>query len=237
MPFTFKPRPFTTILAALLIGLFIWLGFWQLDRAAFKEKLFARMENASESEAVPISGVSGLDDLKPYTRVRVRGHYGPHQIDLGNRIHDGKVGVHVYTPLHVGDGVILVNRGWVVMRDRQNPPEVPVPDGPVTVTGITSPPPATGIVLGEVTVPEHWPWLTPYLLMDKVRAAYERPVADQVLLLAPTAPHGFVREWEPDTMPPARHIGYAFQWFALAAAVLAAWIGVNARRKNGAEAG
>ena len=29
-------------------------------------------------------------------------------------------------------------------------------------------------------------------------------------------PDGFVRDWKPSGLTPERHLGYAFQWFALA---------------------
>ena len=45
----------------------------------------------------------------------------------------------------------------------------------------------------------------------------------RVLRLDPALPLGYVRDLDilPNTLPPQRHLGYAVQWFALAAAVLA----------------
>ena len=45
----------------------------------------------------------------------------------------------------------------------------------------------------------------------------------RVLRLDPTDPLGYARDLDilPNTLPPQRHLGYAVQWFALAAAVLA----------------
>ena len=44
--------------------------------------------------------------------------------------------------------------------------------------------------------------------------------------------HGFAREWRPHRgIGPERHRGYAFQWFALAATLLAIYTFVNLRRR------
>lgn len=53
----------------------------------------------------------------------------------------------------------------------------------------------------------------------------------------PALPVGYVRDLEmlPNTLPPARHLGYAVQWFGLAAAVLATAMLLTwrARRRRG----
>ena len=48
-------------------------------------------------------------------------------------------------------------------------------------------------------------------------------VGPRVLRLDPALPLGYARDLDilPNTLPPQRHLGYAVQWFALAAAVLA----------------
>jgi cytochrome oxidase assembly protein ShyY1 len=53
------------------------------------------------------------------------------------------------------------------------------------------------------------------------------------LLLDPTAPHGFVREWEPATDRADRNIAYAVQWFGLAllALILAVGVAFKGRRR------
>jgi cytochrome oxidase assembly protein ShyY1 len=51
-----------------------------------------------------------------------------------------------------------------------------------------------------------------------------------MLLLDADAASGFVREWTPNVMPPARHRAYAFQWFAFALAALVIFIGKHWRK-------
>lgn len=236
MRYTLRPTVFPTIVAIILIALFVWLGFWQLDRAQYKERLWAQFNRADSGELVRIDTTAGLTGLERYTPVRLRGHYDEqHQILLDNRIHEGRAGVHVYTPLRLSGGVVLVNRGWLPLPPARRPlPAAPAPGGEVTVQGLISPPPPAGLVLGEVQAPETWPWLTPYLMLDRVQTALAHPVAERVILLSPQAPHGFVRNWAPDTLPPARHTGYAVQWFALALAMFVVWVVVNFRKAGDA---
>ena len=51
----------------------------------------------------------------------------------------------------------------------------------------------------------------------------EAKLPPRVLRLDPALPIGYARNLDvlPNTQPPSRHLGYAVQWFALAAAVLA----------------
>jgi surfeit locus 1 family protein len=44
---------------------------------------------------------------------------------------------------------------------------------------------------------------------------------DYQLLLDPSAPDGFVRDWHPGGTAPDRHVAYAVQWFGLALTVVA----------------
>lgn len=232
MGFSVRIPVLPTLAAVLLIALFIWLGFWQLDRAEYKQQLWAQFGRADSGEVTQVDSIDDLVKLDRYQPVRVTGQYvHSHQIFLDNRTYQGRPGVHVFTPMRLEDGLVLVNRGWLpLVHGRQNLPEAPVPKGTVTVAGLVSPPPPTGLVLGEVQLPETWPWLTPYLMLDRAQQALHYSLASQVLLLSPDAPGGFLRQWEPDTMPAARHIGYAVQWFALATAVWVVWVVMNVKR-------
>ena len=46
------------------------------------------------------------------------------------------------------------------------------------------------------------------------------------------ARHGYLRDWSIVSLPPDRHLGYAFQGFAFAAAVLAVFLILTLRRKK-----
>jgi len=54
------------------------------------------------------------------------------------------------------------------------------------------------------------------------------------LRLDPSMAIGYARDLEllPNTLPPDRHLGYAVQWFALAAAVLVIALVLTVRRRR-----
>ena len=58
--------------------------------------------------------------------------------------------------------------------------------------------------------------------------------AADLVLLDPGEPDGYVRDWSPPGFPPMRHIGYAVQWFAMAATLLVIWVVTNLKRLGGA---
>jgi hypothetical protein len=76
-----------------------------------------------------------------------------------------------------------------------------------------------------------WPKLAVYPSSDEVAAEIGREVQDFVLLMEPDEDHGFLREWAPREIGPARHFGYALQWFAMAA-VLSALLIWNHRKRR-----
>lgn len=228
-------RVWPTLAAVAFIALFTGLGFWQMGRYELKQQLWRDFEASGGQSAVQVRGNDDLEAADRYAPVVLRGRYDlGHQLLLDNRVRGGRAGVAVFTPLDLASGeTILVNRGWLPMdRDRRELPRAPGPKGQLSVRGLAAPPPATGIRLGEVEPPAHWPWLTPYLLTDRVEEALGRPVADKVVLLDPAARGGFLRDWEPAMLPPERHLGYAVQWFALAATVVVVWVLLTVRSRS-----
>ena len=77
------------------------------------------------------------EDLR-FHRVVARGYYDArNQVLIGNRVHEGRVGYHVITPLRIegGEVRVLVNRGWVPQREDGAPPPIDVPAGLVEAGG------------------------------------------------------------------------------------------------------
>lgn len=219
------------------IAVFCALGFWQLGRYELKQDLFEAFDEAIESSPRTVKQSERLDALDPYTPVALSGRYDlSRQIMLDNRIRDGRAGVEVFTPLRLDSGgAVLVNRGWLPLERRRRLPPAPGPEGPVTVSGLAAPPPATGIQLGEVGEPDSWPWLTPYLTQDLAQDALGLSLPGKIVLLDPEASGGFLRDWAPGMLPPERHLGYAVQWFALALTAAVVWLVLTVKqgKRNG----
>lgn len=219
----FAPSLRATFLALLGLAIFLGLGRWQIARMHEKEALLASFDNAAGAASeLPQEG--GAD----FAHVQVTGRYdGTRQILLDSMTHEGQAGFQVLTPLRrEGGGTLLVNRGWVPGGAlRSELPDVSVEGGIRTVIGRLQELPRPGIRMGNsVGSTMGWPRLMNYPRIEDVRAALAQDVDERVILLDANQPDGYVREWRPSTFPPERHLGYAVTWFAMAAAVLVAYV-------------
>lgn len=226
------------ILGLAALAVFVSLGFWQLDRAAEKRALAERYQAGAAAAPAAVVTPASLADADDYAAVAARGRYVPaRQILLDAQTHAGRVGYRVWTPLELADGGwILVDRGWVeAPADRRELPGVAVSADERTVRGLRAPLPRPGLRVGTRDAGDGtWPRRLVWPDAAVLAAALGREVPDALLLLAPDEPDGYVREWDPVRMPPERHVGYAVQWFSLAAAlvVIALVLAVRMRRNG-----
>lgn len=224
------------VLTVLGMALFIRLGFWQLDRAEQKEALLAQYAAGQQSqvEITPQTATA----LSRYQRVSVSGRYDPaHQILLDNMpSHTGRPGYRVLTPLHSSAGWLLVDRGWLPLgASRSQLPDIGVSDGERNLAGVIDALPRAGLQLETPAADQNTPW--PRVLSFPQQAALEqqlqRKLIPGVVLLDASQPEGYERVWEAHLgFKPERHIGYAVQWFALAAAVALTFILTSFRTKK-----
>lgn len=223
------------VAAVLAVCLFVSLGFWQLDRAAQKEDL----ERLFTADAA-YEPVSEVDDPVPFQRLRTRGRYlTDRQILIDNIVREGRLGYLVITPLEIrlGEPLLLVNRGFVNRASLDNPGvELEVQTERLEVRGLAGNLPRVGIRggAGFESGGTEWPRIGVYPTYDEVAAELEADLMPWVLLLGPEEPDGFGRDWQPVQSGPMTHYGYAFQWFAMAVAVIAiaAWQLAKSRRNQ-----
>lgn len=210
------------MLALAGVVVFASLGRWQLGRAEEKRALF---EGFAAGGATVVELPAGLEPVERYRRVRTQGRYDPsRQFLLDNMTHAGVPGYHVLTPLRRGDGsIVVVDRGFIPLTaSRDALPDLAVGDAPRELTGRTDSLPRPAI---EIKAPPaaHWPRIVSFPEVDDLAAALDARVHPQLLLLDAGEPDGFLRDWRPPGMSPEKHIGYAVQWFGLAAAVAFTW--------------
>lgn len=130
-------------LVLVVVPSFIFLGFWQYERSVVKSEAVALQEANLASGPAPLTELSSVgEDVSRQDRwrtVTATGTYDPaHELLVRNRGGSQGVGLHVITPLVVGDGAaVLVNRGWVPQppTSMARPEVPPPPGGEVTVTG------------------------------------------------------------------------------------------------------
>jgi len=233
------------ILLATLVGVAATarLGVWQLDRAAQKVAIEARIE---ARRTLPVLTNAELARTAPVAaeqverRASLRGRWlADRTVFLDNRQMAGKPGFYVVTPLQL-DGrpeAVAVQRGWVARNfaDRTALPPVPSPAGVVNVLGVIAPPP---VRLYEFEAASGGP-IRQNLDLD----AYARELSTPLLPLSvmqgddPGAvSDGLLRNWPMPARDVQKHYGYAFQWFALAAlmAGLYVWFQLlQPRRRHG----
>jgi surfeit locus 1 family protein len=206
-----------------LVALFATLGLWQLDRAEQKRAVEAAFTDSGER--LIVAGDAAYPLYQPLTAT---GRYlDERQFLIDNMILDGRLGYFVVTPFEYerGGPLLLVNRGWVAKdsaEDVQAALQTAGGDtGETTVNGRAGQLPRVGIRAGEVFTGEPgWPRTANWPALDDLAAALERDVLPFVLLADPETGSKLLRRWEPRQAGPMRHIGYALQWFALAAAVI-----------------
>lgn len=220
--------PFLATLLALLV--LLKLGFWQLDRLAWKEALILQVEEGVAKAPVAAPGPAGWESLgeaDDYRHVSVTGTFQPGAVFYYTALTDPAgpfegPGVMAYAPFRTVDGwTILVNRGFLPqgLEDNLKRRVLAVPEGQRTVTGL--------LRLGEVPN-----WTTPSPgLEDRIWFARDTRAMGEALGADPEqlAPYSLdldARFTPPDGLPQAGetivsfkndHLGYALTWFGLAA--------------------
>ncbi|MDZ7734996.1 MAG: SURF1 family protein [Gammaproteobacteria bacterium] len=237
--YDFRPRFWPSLATLVLLPLLLYLGFWQLDRAAEKAVMEADFTAMYNRPAVALTELDDRRDAeKLYWRaVTISGRYTDNSYLLDNQINRGKPGYRLYTPLELnGSGdAVLVERDWLAMGSNRNRvPEASTPAGRVNLHGRIVPAPTTGILLAE----HHIERLDDnrYRLQ---RIKYEELAAHGGLELLPyivqldeARDAGDEQTAVPRGFGPDRHRGYAFQWFALAATLLIIYVCVNIKRRE-----
>lgn len=222
------------IAAAALVALGVALGNWQSGRALEKDVIEARHAQVRDSPEVTVSQAPVAAEAIDGRRVAVRGEFLPaRSVYWDNQVVDHRPGLALITPLRLegSQTVVLVDRGLLpaAAADRSRLPRLAAPAGTVEVHGRAYLPPARtlelkgqadqGAAAGDYAVWEN-------LSANKYARASGMQVQDFILREAGAVPAGLARAADngalssaPDAggMTAARHRGYAFQWYALAA--------------------
>ena len=206
---------------ALVVGLFVNLGLWQVRRHGERQT-----ENAVGSAriAAPVSDLDVLlaavgDDIDSleWRAVTVEGTYRPEwEVLVRSAVVDGRAGFAVVTPLQtVDDQIVLVNRGWVPLEFDEPPVPASPPEGRVEVAGRLRLPQTRPVVGAEDAEP-------PNRVVSRVD-----PDWFEALIGRMPVPMWVQASGREDRLPipldvptfddPGPHIAYAVQWFSFAA--------------------
>jgi len=216
---------------AILIGItFVRLGLWQLDRAQEKQDMQLRSESAAaEAPLTSIDPDMWMDDI--YRTVQLTGSFDwRRQFLLDNRTVDGQAGFDIITPYFFTDGqYVLVNRGWIGHNgDRK----VVLPDNSAAqadLTGLLANP-SRGFTLGAATVPASdgepsWPVTLQFIDYGTIAAKLDKiPVIEGIVVADSGQPFSLRYHWKPVAGGAEKHLGYAFQWFAMLIALICLYL-------------
>jgi surfeit locus 1 family protein len=208
-----KHTVFKNIITVLfLIGAFctlLSLGFWQLNRLAWKNDILAKIEIQENID--PMSVKLDLSDDTEFQSGYIDAQYGvSYLFKISPRTHDGEVGHHVMGKLETDDGtVVLINYGWI-----KNGDEVAFNDlYPGRAIGYLRTPDQAGAFTPKNS-PENDLWYTIHI-KDIEKHFKLDDVHPQVLYLTSNAGNMIAFDGLPK--PRNKHMQYVIFWFGMSA--------------------
>jgi surfeit locus 1 family protein len=235
----FTPSLWPTLAALLVFPLFLYLGFWQLDRADQKLTLHHEFESRQAESVISLNNEDALQnnfDELHWRKVTIEGVFSRDiNVLLDNQVQRGVAGYFVYTPFKINDQDtwVLVNRGWVpVGASRDNAPEINAVEEVLLIVGNIKSPPETGILLAENIVEplNERTVRVQKLELSGIEEALNLEFLPYVVRLSPESTAGFARSWKAPGSGEEKNLGYAFQWFAMATAIFVIYLVLNIKR-------
>jgi surfeit locus 1 family protein len=239
--FDFCPGIISSLVTIALLYTMVSLGLWQLGRADFKQSLQEQIEQRKGQPVSSLDELTGSTEDRRFLPVSFTAEYDvEHSFLLDNKIFNGRVGYHVYTPVKISEGrAILVARGFIdIGESREQLPDFDTPEGVIAFSGLLDLPPSKTLVLAEnVQQTERWPVVLQYIDLDEISRLSGYEFYDMVLWLKPDSAEDIKQKngsLEYDlpvlNLNAAKNNGYAFQWFAMSLALLIIYIVVNTKR-------
>ncbi|MDB9995753.1 SURF1 family protein [Gammaproteobacteria bacterium] len=218
-----------TSFSIFFVIVFVFLGVWQIERAAHKEGLLQAFN--AEQESPPIRLTSQSPD---WSRVFVDGIFdSSRQILIDNQIHKGRVGYKIFTPFRFDDNkIVLVDRGWIAQgQSRSDLPQLKILEKKSRIIAtVTSP--EQGVLAGSELLTNEWPRVSQTKAVEVIASAFKEPILDIVLVLDPGSSQ--ITEFiqiKPFAITPVKHYGYAMQWFTMSIVLLGMFLYALKREK------
>jgi surfeit locus 1 family protein len=236
----FSPGLWPTLITLILLPTLVYLGLWQLDRAEQKSSLLEQKLQRSQHESVTSLVPEMETNSLLWRKAVLSGEFRQSPVFLlDNQVLKSQLGYFVYSPfeLHNGNNV-LVNRGWVKAgATRDAIPVIQVPQGEMQIKGIIGAAPFTGLLLAENTDEDlgNGLYRLQHISPEKLLADYGLKLLPQIIRLEPESEGGFTRDWPSPASGKEKNLGYAFQWFAMASALLIIFLIVNLKNIRDSE--
>lgn len=215
---------FPALLTAIMLAVLLSLGFWQVERLAWKQDLLSRIEARRQAAPLLISGKADIAALKyeahDFHRAVLTGRFGDEVVFWFTQIENkptglartDKAGYHMLVPFLLKDGsAILVDRGFIPQR----------------LIDIPAPPPPQGVLSFDVVL--RWPderglfdnTDNParnlfYVRDPQAIGAHWKRDLPAVIGEAAIANESWPRGGQTRLSMPNSHLQYAVTWFGLA---------------------
>ncbi|WP_208988375.1 SURF1 family protein [Labrenzia sp. VG12] len=230
---------FPTLATAVALAILFNLGFWQLDRLAWKEKLIEQVEAGVSAAPVDAPGPvawSGMALEDDYRHVALSGRFLDGAVYYYTALNKpvgaiGGPGRLVYAPFETEDGwVVLINRGFI-----------PQDLDPAAGQRLAKSPVGTLRLTGLLRLSEKPNWTTP-APSEGLWFARDTQAMGEVLDIAPeklapysvdldvefTPASGLPQAGETIVQFKNDHLGYALTWFGLAATLIGVYLTYSA---------
>lgn len=214
-----------TAAALATVVLCVAAGNWQHRRMQEKEALQDTMRQAASMAPVALPVAVGDWSAWRFRQVSATGEYDArHQILIDNKVHAGRVGFDVVTPLRLADGrTVLIDRGWIgVGASRATLPAPPPPAGTVTVNGRIDVPRRNYFELGATSAPTGALWQH----LDPARFAQATGIDVPPIVVEATdaaSSAGLAADFPVPDAGIDTHLSYMVQWYTFAAMAAGLW--------------
>jgi surfeit locus 1 family protein len=213
--------PSIAVMAAFT--LLVSLGIWQVHRLEWKNALLADIDRARQSASSAHLTRDDFHQAALSRRLFIGGSVEGQLLKdkafrLGPRVQDGVAGYHLYAPMRLKDGgMILVNLGWIPQDAQAVLNNV---KGNLTLSGLARNPDRAN-AFTPANQPEQQLWYSIDLEALRGQPGLEKLedyvlYADTALENANPVPIPAAKDWQ----PPNSHLQYALFWFSMAGLLL-----------------
>src|SRR5438034_1849914 len=224
----FRPTLWPTLGLALLVAATVGLGNWQRHRVAEKEVLRKQYELTAHQPPLELTAASADVAALRFRPVRASGEFDARrQILIDNKVHAGRPGFDVVTPLKLNgaDRYVLVDRGWIAQgAHRSEVPQAPPPAGAIIVEGRINLPPVRYLELKTDAGPGP---VRQNLDIDRLAAATGLALLPFVIEQSGDVGDSLVRDWPRPDFGIDQHRSYMLQWYSLAGLGIVLWVALN----------
>ena len=214
-----------SLLVILLLPVLISLGLWQLSR--YQQKLELEQVYSSRENLPPLS----IDEISQYEDplylpVKISGRFDhARYFLLDNQVYKGRAGFALIMPfLTDKNELILVNRGWLPTKTRDDLPEAKVSEGIYHIEGTVYRPLGKSFLLKKDVWTDGWPKVIQTLDFNKASTALGSTLLAYLITLNKDQPASLYVQRKQAVMSSDKHMGYALQWFTMAAVLLGLYV-------------